>query len=1070
MPKSSDRSSKPMSKPAKRVPQASQSGGDLFIVDNSDTDWKVRRYLHDWCDIARAFDIATGYFEIGSLLALDGQWQKLEKLRILMGDEVSRRTKQALLQGIEQVKQVLDASIECEKETNDFLEGVPAIEDAVAKGRIECRVYRKDKFHAKAYITHAKHAVVGPSALVGSSNFTYPGLSDNVELNVQLRREVELLQQWYERHWDDAEDITPDILRVIERHTREHSPFEVYAKALHEFFKGHELTASEWELTHSKMYPVLDLYQKQGYQALMKIAQQYGGAFLCDGVGLGKTFVGLMVIERLIVHERKRIALFVPKAAREDVWEVAIRKYLPHIGSRVFSNLMIFNHTDLGRAGDFPDDFRRVQELADAIVIDEAHHFRNPGVKGEGSRRPSRYRLLYDLIDGPDDTKQMFLLTATPINNRLDDFRHMMELFTRHRDDFFRTALGVHSLRGHFIRMEKELRGTLTCDAGVQPALPIELSDAEAALGADVLFKTLVVQRSRAYVRRSQEQEGGNPAIFPKRADPQVISYSVKKTYGRLLDLVEKAFHKEEPLFILGIYYPLAYYEGEDTEVDPFMENRQKQVVSLIRTQFLKRFESSAKAFEFSCDRLLIKLLAWTEKHSQTEAEKRRLELWKRRNAELIGYVHDQQLELWGEQIDPDDADDDIVTDEMLASIDELPRDEYRVADILSDTFQDLDQVAEFLNELRKFRPQHDDKLNALKKLLKTDSVLKRHKVLIFSEFAETARYVRGQLVEAGITDVEQIDSATKKNRGEIIRRFSPYYNGTSSSELAKGGVPEIRVLISTDVLSEGLNLQDATRLINYDLHWNPVRLMQRIGRVDRRMSGDVEKELVQDHPDQKKLRGTVQYWNFLPPDELEDLLKLYTRVSHKTLRISKTFGIEGKKLLRPEDEWDALRDFNHGYEGTVTPDEEMHLEYQQLMRDHPELAEMLDALPGRVFSGKKHPARGSNAVFFCYALPGTPLTANERRAAAAEEWTEEAGSTVWYLYDIAAERIIEEPSQIVAFVRSEPDTPEHMAIEKKTLSEIRKNAEKHIRNSYLKRVQAPIGVRPRLKCWMELS
>lgn len=257
--------------------------------------------------------------------------------------------------------------------------------------------------------------------------------------------------------------------------------------------------------------------------------------------------------------------------------------------------------------------------------------------------------------------------------------------------------------------------------------------------------------------------------------------------------------------------------------------------------------------------------------------------------------------------------------------------------------------------------------------------------------------------------------------------------------------------------------------MINYDLHWNPVRLMQRIGRVDRRMSDDVETQLVQDHPDQKTLRGTVQYWNFLPPDELEDLLKLYTRVSHKTLRISKTFGIEGKKLLRPEDEWDALRDFNHGYEGTVTPDEEMHLEYQQLMREHPELAEMLDALPGRVFSGKKHPARGSKAVFFCYALPGAPLTAAESRAAAAEEWTEEAGSTVWYLYDIAAERVIEEPSEILGFIRSEQGTPRHTAIEKKTLSDIRQSIEKPIRNSYLNRVQAPIGVRPRLKAWMEL-
>src|SRR5207253_3925922 len=135
---------------------------------------------------------------------------------------------------------------------------------------------------------------------------------------------------------------------------------------------------------------------------------------------------------------------------------------------------------------------------------------------------------------------------------------------------------------------------------------------------------------------------------------------------------------------------------------------------------------------------------------------------------------------------------------------------------------------------------------------------------------------------------VEEVDSGSTSDRGSLIRRFSPYYNGTTPAKLAKLGHEEIRILISTDVLSEGLNLQDATRLINYDLHWNPVRLMQRIGRVDRRLNPKIEEQIVNDHSGQKAIRGTVAYWNFLPPDELEGLLRLYRRVSHKTLRISK--------------------------------------------------------------------------------------------------------------------------------------------------------------------------------------
>jgi phosphatidylserine/phosphatidylglycerophosphate/cardiolipin synthase-like enzyme len=201
-------------------------------------------------------DIATGYFEIGALLALDGEWQKVDQIRVLMGDEVSLRTKRAFVEGLDRATARLDESIEAEKERNDFLAGVPAIVEAIRDGRIGCRVYRREKFHAKTYITHARQEVLGSFALVGSSNLTYPGISENVELNVQITgRQVAALQEWYEAHWSDAEDVTPEILRTIERHIREYSPFEVYARALQEFFRSNELTADEWEETRSRGGP-----------------------------------------------------------------------------------------------------------------------------------------------------------------------------------------------------------------------------------------------------------------------------------------------------------------------------------------------------------------------------------------------------------------------------------------------------------------------------------------------------------------------------------------------------------------------------------------------------------------------------------------------------------------------------------------------------------------------------------------------------------------------------------------------------------------------------------------------
>jgi len=980
-----------------------------------------------------------------------------------MGDEASQRTRAAILEGLRaKIKAALDASIESEKEKNDFLSGVEAIVAAMKSSQIECRVYAKRKFHAKAYITHPRVQVIGSVALVGSSNFTVPGLTQNIELNIQIRApgDVSQLQAWFEQHWNEAEEVTPQVIQVIERQIHEYTPFEVYAKALRELFTRHELTANEWEQRESKLFPVLDQYQRDGYKSLLSIAGQHGGALLCDGVGLGKTFVGLMLIDRLVNFERKRVVLLVPKSGRESVWERNIRRYLPDILNG-FLSFKIYNHTDLMRGVsadeiDYPAIFEQLRQQADVIIIDEAHHFRNRGLATTEEGVRSRYWQLYHLCGG----KQLYLLTATPVNNHLTDFQHLVELFSRtDRADFFASRLGIHNLAAHFQLLEKQLASIVRGEA-LGELFDSNQVEAEQVLFNDKLFRELVVQRSRAFVKQSQRQQGVSEALFPKKEDPRVAQYSVKKTYGHLLGKVEMAFAKDKPLFALAPYYPIAYFKGDPESIAGFERGRQVGLVRLIRVQFLKRFESSITAFEQSCQNLLLKLLAFVKVNSQTEHELNRFDKWKRRNAELLEYVQARRHEFSEE--DESEEQDEELADEYAHHFTAIDRESYKLDEMFDDTFDDMETLVDFLDELKKFTPEHDNKLVALVKLLKSDADLKGRKVLVFSEFMATARYLKRELTKAGLDGVDEIDSATKRDRAEALQQFSPYYNGTSSAALAENGLKETRILIATDILAEGLNLQDATRLINYDLHWNPVRLMQRIGRVDRRLNPEIEAKLLADHPEEKKNRGRVVHWNFLPPDELDELLKLYGKVAHKTLRISKVFGIEGKKLLRPEDDYDALRDFMSSYEGTTTPTEKMQLELERLLAETPDLAQRLDGLPGRVFSGQAHPKPGTQAVFFCYTLPG-----EERDT---KQWTDSAGRAAWYLYCLSDSKIVDQPEEIDPIIRCSPETPRRCAVAPESLRDIRLKIEKHIANTYLKKVQAPLGVQPVLRCWMELN
>ena len=1044
--------------------QQGQDGGDFFIVDNSEEHWKALEYLRQWCQISSSIDIATGYFEIGALLALDGEWQRVDRIRILIGAESSRQTVEA----IREAKQVLDESLEAERQTDPFLEGLDSIVQGIRDGRIEVRVYRKKKFHAKAYITHGRLDVVGSAALVGSSNFTTPGLTRNVELNVRFTGvEVRDLQAWYQAHWDEAEEATDEILQVLERHERNWSPFEVYARALQVLTENVEPGAAEWERERSVIYPMLAPYQREAYHGLKQRAAQWRGAFLTDGVGLGKTFVGLMLAEYYAVKERKNVLILATKTGQDAVWEPELTRLLPDLTGE-FTNVRVMAHTDLSRA-DAAERVRRLAERVDVVIIDEAHNFRNRGSKGEDGGSPSRWWRLQEVTAG----KTVFLLTATPINNSLFDFVHQIEVFTGADEDGYFTPLGIPSLRSYATSLQRAFLERLP-GGHSDDGRSIELEDFEALMREDELLGALIVQNSRQYAQKSAIAAQSTPVLFPQPDLPRAVPYSYNLAYTNLLDEMEAAFAKRNPLFTLPMYYPLAYSTRDD--IDTRLENRQKQVVGLIRTTFLKRFESSIAAFSGSCLDLAMKIAQWVVDNSEGMTEYMTLVTeWEHRHVTLFDNVH-EQFRSGSERTQltfGDDEADEILEDAV--KIDTLDPEEYDLAGMFDAALEDLYQLTSFMDRAVGVGQHFDDKYDQLQALLiggkaskgrdaaVFDEDFARQKVLVFTEYADTARYLHGRLVADGIEHVDRLDGSRKGNRVEMIRRFAPHYNRVSPEERAK--LKPLRVLVSTDVLSEGVNLQDASLIVNYDIHWNPVRLMQRIGRIDRRMDAAREADIVREDPTTKTTRGFVKVRNFLPPDELNRILTLYTRVQARVLLISKTLGIPGGRLLTEDDMLDDTKVFQaflDEYEGEVSPLEILRLRYLDMIKNHQGLEEILAEMPRAAHSAKNGQPAG---LFACSIEP--IRTVNDDRPEGA--WSLEDGIPRWAMR-FADGTVTTDLTAIDAAVQSTTDD-ERQAVSDRVkvrdqLAEWRK--ERH--QELMKTAQLPLDApAPTTVCWMEI-
>ncbi len=1017
------------------------------LIDNIQTN-TLHKTLETLLPQSVSLDIATGTFEIGAFLSLGETWQHLDGIRLLMGDETTRRTKEQIVKALQEMT---NNSLESEKERDDTLQGLAAVRAAIRCGQIKVRVYDRAKFHAKLNLMCAQQPSPVNFATVGSSNFTRPGLTQNVELNCFITDATHIakLRDWYEARWTEASEVQAELLRVIERHLKQYSPFTVYAKALHAHFKGREKPVDEWEENESVIYSTLSQYQKDGYHAALQIADTWNGALICDGVGSGKTYIGLMLLERCL-RDGKRVLLITPKSVAESVWNSRIEHHFRFKYGRLLrEHYDIKLHTDFSRQGGITDeDYHYFRQYKDVIIIDEAHHFRNAGSK--------RGQFLMELAK----EKQLYLLTATPINNSLNDISNLINYFGQHPSHF--AHIGVHDFRKHFRDIEKRFED--------EHAEIAEQADDEDLLRQDPVLKQILIQRSREYIKHA-EKESGTDILFPERVIQPTVQYSLRQVYRTLYSELQSAFDRDDPFLNLAIYNTTRYHKNPQRGI----QQRQTQLIGLLRTLVLKRLESSWRAFEATIENLLLKMAVWLQRYAPE-----RFDMWEATNPRWwrVVQVHicerlqedgilqgqSPQYTIPLENLQNSVASNSSEEEDDIASVEseaEFIPEDHDLDPLFNDVVDDMNFLTGLLSRIyRRFYAdqlasdpdtQKDDKFQQLLNLLKKHP---DEKLLIFTEFCDTARYLYAQLQNSGFEQLAQIDSRRKVNREEIIIRFSPCYNWRDPQTV----VP-IQTLITTDVLAEGLNLQDASIIINYDLHWNPVRLMQRIGRLDRRLDPKIETRL-------NRINPTVRVWNFLPPVELDDLLKLRRRVDGKILRISRTLGIEGK-FVSPDDPEETIRLFNEQYDGTESIEELMNLERQRIAESQPDLWGQLPNLPLRLFSGKRSndeppPFRnrenelillertGATGIFCCYQMPNDEVQ--------------------WYFYNAETDEVLDNIEQIWPEIRCGVKTPRHIEGGQGGLVAAQKKVERHIRRTYLRRIQASIGAKPKLLAWMEIS
>ena len=919
----------------------------------------VYEFLEQEIKNGSALSIVSAYFTIYAFEQLQKPLNEIEELRFLFGDpdfikslDPNNTEKKAF--------EITDTGLELNKQ----LQQKPIAKACAEwiKEKVEIRSTRESNLlHGKMYHI-ATNGI--EKAIMGSSNFTMRGLglnqaSSNIELNLEVdsNRDRQDLKAWFDEIWDDdklVEDVKAKVIATLEQIGKDHAPELIYYKTLYELFRdeieARKKNEQKFEDTHlydREIWKTLYDFQKEGVKSVIARLLRHNGCILADSVGLGKTYTALAVI-KFFELRNERVLVLCPKKLHEN-W--ALYPAYNSQDTNPFLNdkfgYTLLSHTDLsrytGESGSVNLENFNWRNF-DMIVIDESHNFRNdtkPTHDKDGNFRHSRYtRLLEEVIKEGTKTK-VLMLSATPVNTSLTDLRNQIYLMTEKREDAFRDSLGVSNIRSMLRQAQKAFKEWEE-DGGKNGKR--DKAKLLETLGAEFfqLLGGVSIARSRRHIKKFYADEIDRIGDFPTPEKPENCHPPTDVTG----ELSYKALADQIGEFALSIYRPSSYVISEAAkqrladEKQKFrfnQEDRERFLIGMMQTNFLKRLESSAHSLSETLERTVGKIDKMLDKIARYEQKKN---------------IPDAEAD-----ISPDDDDDD---EDFLVN---RARNPYHLRELdctrwKKDLIKDKQTLTAAWDKVKAITPERDGKLKAIKAHIRDkaqnpttnkDGKTNR-KLLVFTTFKDTAVYLYKELADLAMElklnmamvsgDVTQTTYGNK-DFNAILTNFAPRARGRVS-----GVRDNIDLLIATDCISEGQNLQDCDAVLNYDIHWNPVRIIQRFGRIDRIGSRNTAVKM-------------INYW---PTEDMEVYLRLQSRVESRMALADAaasgdddplnefTYEQAQMELNFRDAQWKQLRedvlDLDDLSDGVVMSDFTLDYFFAQLLKYLEEKKDVLEATP----------------------------------------------------------------------------------------------------------------------------